>query len=39
MSAKLVTVAEAAKLKGVSRSAIYAAIGDGLIKAKCSQSV
>lgn len=29
MSAKLLTVAEAAKLKGVSRSAIYNAITDG----------
>ena len=29
MSAKLLTVAEAAKLKGVSRSAVYAAIADG----------
>lgn len=29
MSAKLLTVVEAAKLKGVSRSAVYAAIADG----------
>ncbi len=29
MSAKLLTVAEAAKFKGVSRSAVYAAIADG----------
>ena len=29
MPAKLLTVAEAAKLKGVSRSAVYGAIADG----------
>ena len=29
MSAKLLTAAEAAKFKGVSRSAVYAAIADG----------